>query len=376
MTDYPEIIKSFLSEQFGALMGRMLLEEYLKRINIKSIGKLSHDEMVAFAEDMLRQIFGKHLTPQEVDEIVLRLRVNFSITKSIDFISRSTGNKVSLDRMYLKSHDVKDLTSLFDEADKTAISIRTMLTGDVSGNIVLLISKDQAGTLKELLTKKIDWQDDTNWAAMDNPEVLVKTFFGKLLPTLSYEISYFTKKDIKFSEPEVSVEEEDNFITRMKVMMREDNALHEVVSEVLSSNFGININDLKIGGLFVFLKEREPNALGKWIKSVEKKIMTKTKMSPQEIARKELVKLGKIKDGIGGLDYEQRKALIQLVGEHRSNSDKIVDKFFKEVPNISLMHNLEKVKIVEEFIRDNFEGASPQAIAFIRQGAYRILKVS
>lgn len=377
MSNYEKIIVGFLNEQFGGLMGGMLLKNYLKRYNLASLTQLPSEKQVAFTEAMLQSILQSHLPPDKIKDIIMKLKLTFSLSKSLDSLSAKTGNDVALESINLMNHDLEKLDVFFDSTDKSTFSVRTNISGDFIGSTVLLVSRDEIPNLKNIMSKKVSFADETDWSTMDNPQLLVKTFFSRLVPTMTYEVGATLNKQIWFTEPEVDLEKEKNFISQLSDYNKVSPNMKEVVSKVMSTGFGVKFNDVKIAGLFVFLEQKSPGILDTWMKNVEEMIHVGKKMPEEtmhQIAKEEL-REQKIIDGDNSLHYKMREGMVSLLGEYKSNPDEIIDDVLKElkVSNLTFIEEKDKNRITDAIIEKHFSGSSHQVIALIKAGCHQIL---
>lgn len=357
----------FLDEQFGKHLGKMLFQNYLKSLGYDLHSPLSPEKKLDMTETMIRKIYSRYVKPEEVNRIVMNLRMTYCLSNSLGSTIASKGENLSVDKLNIKDNEPNDMKKFFSTESDDCFTVKTDIKGDYKGIVVLLVSNDE---LFKIMGFIIEDEDSAEVKLTDITELkkTLQRFFFDLAKKIQIELKVSLSKNVIFSEPEILFENEDNYVSKMIRLNKTTPKFKEVVLKLKSSEFSFSVTEVNIKGTFIFIEEE--------IEGMIDSLMKKLKDNKQEFTDILFAESG----GNGDYGDSSRKMdadLVKVLSDYKPNAHEIITKLKYQfgIEDFNNAPNRKKIEFVEELLEKNFYQSSPQVRGLVKAGCKQAIGI-
>lgn len=144
-------IEGFLSDELSPLMARSLIHKYKKIVNISRFEGLPRDSQINITETIIKRIFSKVKTPEQINMLRLNFYIKLSVTEASKKLSQLLGREMDFNISNAKTMSSSSILEFVEMLDKEVFMVRADLSNFVEGTIYVLLFKDEADSLGQMM---------------------------------------------------------------------------------------------------------------------------------------------------------------------------------------------------------------------------------
>lgn len=239
-----EQLKGYISKIFGPMVGERLLKQNLKKLGIGNIASLNVFEQSQVMEKMITVIFKKHLKDEELNKILLEMKINFSLDNSIKSISERIKDKTKIKEITVYEKKKEEIPFLFEAIDKvTNIIILVTIHGDMNGIGIMFFDKLVSMDIARHMTKIMTGKDSMSKEMDEMARSALTEFFNILFSEFLKIANIITQKNIHFVLDLSNAHKIDEYMPQLEESIKKDTSITKVYSTNLEMSVGTK--DLK-----------------------------------------------------------------------------------------------------------------------------------
>lgn len=281
---FEPMLRSIFSGNFEPVFVNYLMTKYKRMAKIKEFSSLTEKQKIDFAEKMIKSVFGKVKTDDQLALIRLNFFLNYSQIDIEDKVASMLGSRVSIKLPSFKVLTEKTLLESLEMMSKEAVFVKVDIKGYVEGSMYIVLFKDHAIKLANLMLVKMMGQAATN--NLDEMTVsAVNEFMNIFVSSYVDVISNILDTEIFFMVQPNESTDTMTFINDVKTLFfLSSQDASKSIKKIYTGDLNLGMWANKIEGYFIILLSKMPGEMDNYL---SRKRLEKVSLDVQEEKREE-----------------------------------------------------------------------------------------
>lgn len=373
---FEPLLKSILSSNFEPVFVKYLMNKYMRMAGIRDFTSLTEKQKIDFAETMIKSIFGRVKTDDQLALIRLNFFLNYSQSDIEEKVAAMLGSRVSIQLPSFRVFTEKTLMESLEMMSKEAVFVKVAIKGYVEGSMYIVLFKDHAIKLANLMLVKMMGQDPSN--SLDEMTVsAVNEFMNIFVSSYVDVISNILETEIFFTVQPNESTDTMTFINDVKTLFflsSQDEAAK--IKKIYTGDLNLSMWASKVEGYFIILLNKMPGEMDSYLshKKLEK---VSFDLEEEKIKQKEEVEKQVESPKRKKRKKNYRIELTLFLGKFFDNNESksIIDEALEEVGLTDLIDTETALRreLVQSILDIAFADISTYKLGMLKSGLYDAL---
>jgi chemotaxis protein CheY-P-specific phosphatase CheC len=225
-----EQLKEYISKIFGPMVGEKLLMVNLKKLGVRNLDSMDLKQQSDVMENVLRNIFQKHLQGKNLDAILTETKINFSLDNATPNIAKLINqSEMKIKPLKPEKKSKEDIPGLLEPFNKDiTLVVPVTLHGDFNAIAVVFLDKVVCLDIANEITKMMTGKDAASRDLDDVTKNSIKEFLNITISECLKLYNTITTKNINFVLDMNNIDKYDSYSLEIQENIQKDESIENI----------------------------------------------------------------------------------------------------------------------------------------------------